>query len=88
MATKDDPAFLERDVLIRQQPILWAQTLLEEAEKCKSFEARDAILARVGAVLYSRYGMTFYMSDMRRSDTVWNEVEQREAATQSAANQK
>lgn len=68
---------IERDVLIHTQPILWAQAMLEEAEKARSRDARDAILARVGMTLYSRFGVTFAFSEIRRADDVW--MEEREA---------
>lgn len=68
-----NPDHIERDTLIHSQPILWAQAMLEEAEKSRTPDARDAILARVGVTLYSRFGVTFAPSDLRRADDVWME---------------
>lgn len=65
---------LERDTLIDSQPILWAQAMLEEAGATRSLDARDAILARIGMTLLSRYGVTFNWSDMRRADQRWEKI--------------
>lgn len=65
---------LARDTLIRSQPILWAHAMLEEAEKTRSLDARDAILARIGMTLYSRFAVTFAPSELRRADAVWLET--------------
>lgn len=68
--------YVERDTLIQTQPILWAQAMLEEAQSAKSLDARDAILARIGATLYARFAVTFTASDMRKANERWlTEVE-------------
>lgn len=64
---------LERDVMIQTQPILWAQSMLEEAEKVTLEDARDAILARIGITLYSRFAVTFTMDDVRLANQEWEE---------------
>lgn len=46
-----------RDFTIDTQPILWAQAMLEAAEDARNDEVRDAILARVGLVLVTRFGI-------------------------------
>lgn len=62
-----------RDLAIQSQPILWAQAMLEQAEKVtQTPDARDAILARVGVVLYSRFAVTFSLEDIRRADQEWD----------------
>lgn len=68
--TDDESA---RDVTIQSQPILWAQAMLEEAETARSLDARDAILARIGMTLYSRYAVTFDQAGLRRADQRWKE---------------
>jgi hypothetical protein len=55
-----------RDELIDTQPILWAQAMLECAERVTYPDARDAILTRVGLVLYNRFGAA-YDADCHRS---------------------
>jgi hypothetical protein len=66
---------LSRDLLIQEQPILWAQTMLMEAEKAGTEDARDAILARVGMTLYSRFGVTFAQGSLRRANQQWERLD-------------
>lgn len=61
-----------RDLTIQTQPILWAKAMLEQAESARSDDARDAILARIGMTLYSRFAVTFDMDGLRRADARWD----------------
>lgn len=70
---------VERDTFIHTQPILWAQAMLEDAEAVRSLDARDAILTRIGATLFSRFGVTFDLNGIRRANDVW--IEEREVGS-------
>lgn len=60
-----------RDVMIQTQPILWAQAMLKAAEECRTDDARDAILARIGLTLFNRFGVLFNEDGMRKADDRW-----------------
>lgn len=74
-----DSGYVTRDTLIESQPILWAQAMLEDALAARSLDARDAILARIGSTLFSRFAVTFSPDDLRRSNAVW--LEEREVGS-------
>jgi hypothetical protein len=59
-----------RDMAIQSQPILWAHAMLEEAEAIRMPDARDAILARIGMTLYSRFAVTFDQEKLRDALTL------------------
>lgn len=60
-----------REALITEQPVLWVRAMLEEAESVRTPEAREAILARVGAVLYARFAVSI---DKRRHPSAHGEL--------------
>lgn len=66
MSDRDAEDYDVRMSMIDTQPILWAGAMLEEAERVRSVDARDAILSRVGVTLLTRFGITYTMDDMAR----------------------